>query len=353
VSAAAAIPVAAVLAAVLAERGAPLAMRLARRTGFLDRPEGYKAHQSSTPYLGGAVAITAVLIAVVVLSRVGLHLLIVLACTAILAVIGTIDDRRTVAPKWRLLAEVGGAVAVWSVHGCFSFGSSVLDLGITIAWVVGVVNAFNLIDNIDGACATLAAVSAAGIGVVGVIHGHLHMAATSFAITGACLGFLRHNLAKPARIFLGDGGSMPLGFLIACLAMGVMRAHGLGVAELFATGLLVGLPVLDTTLVVISRRRRGLSVLTGGRDHLTHRLLAKLGTPRRVALALAFVQAAVVALAVFGDQGGRAMLIAFGAGSLALGAIALAAFELPVWAPPAVATDTAAVSAQMTDPEPR
>ena len=328
---------AAVLAAVLADRGVPLSIRLARHTDFLDRPTGYKAHLSSTPYLGGAAVFMAILLAASLFGGVLANMPVILICAVVLAAIGTRDDRLPVSPKWRLLAELVAAVAAWSVHRGFTiFASEDLNLGVTIVWVIGIVNAFNLIDNIDGACATLAGVSAVGIGVIGLIHGQWQLAVTSLAIAGACAGFLRHNLAKPARIFLGDGGSMPLGFLIACLAMAVMRGRGLGSSELFACGLLAGVPVLDTTLVTISRRRRGLSVLTAGCDHLTHRLLAKLRTPRRVALLLAALQAMVVASAVFGDQDGGALLTALGVGWLALSAVALVVLESPAWSPAAV-----------------
>jgi UDP-GlcNAc:undecaprenyl-phosphate GlcNAc-1-phosphate transferase len=329
--------VAAVLAAVLVDRGVPLSVRLARHTDFLDRPTGYKAHLSSTPYLGGAAVLTAILLTASLFGSALVSMPVILICAAMLASIGTLDDRLPVSPKWRLLAELAAAVAVWSVHRGFTvFASEDLNLGVTIVWVVGIVNAFNLIDNIDGACATLAAVSAVGIGVIGLIHGQWDLAVTSMAAAGACAGFLRHNLARPARIFLGDGGSMPLGFLIACLAMAVVRGRSLGASELFACGLLAGVPVLDTTLVMLSRRRRGLSVLTAGCDHLTHRLLARLRTPRRVALLLAALQAMAAASAVLGDRDGGAVFTALGIGWLALGAVALAVLESPAWSPAAV-----------------
>ncbi len=328
---------AAVLAAVLADRGVPLSIRLARHTDFLDRPTGYKAHLSSTPYLGGAAVLTAILLAASLFGSAIVSVPVILMCAALLAAIGTLDDRLPVSPKWRLLAELVAAVAVWSVHRGFTvFTSDALNLSVTIVWIIGIVNAFNLIDNIDGACATLAGVSAVGIGVIGLLHGQGQLAITSLAIAGACAGFLRHNLAKPARIFLGDGGSMPLGFLIACLAMAVTRGRGLGLGELVACGLLAGVPVLDTTLVMVSRRRRGLSVLTAGCDHLTHRLLAKLRTPHHVVLVLVAAQAMMAASAVFGAQDGGAALTALGVGWLALSAVALAVLESPAWSPATV-----------------
>src|SRR5205085_10468953 len=116
--------------------------------------------------------------------------------------------------------------------------------------------------------------------------------------------FLPRNLARPARIFLGDGGSMPVGFVIAAGAIAATDANSLHAAALLGGAMLAGLPILDTALVTISRRRAGVTLLTGGRDHLTHRLLTRLGTPRRVALALAIAQALLSAAALAGDQAG-------------------------------------------------
>ncbi len=327
------------LAALFAERGGLLAMRVARGTSFMDQPGGHKAHGMSTPYLGGVAVLLALLAAVDLASSAAIvHLLVILLCAVLLAIVGTIDDRLTVSPYWRLLAEAIAAVAVWASHLGFTvFDSGALNLVLTVVWVIGVVNAFNLFDNLDGACASMACVSATGAGVLGLLHAEWHLAVLGFAIAGSCGGFLRHNLAAPARIFLGDGGSMPLGFLIACLAMATTGGRGLGATELLECGLLAGLPVLDTTLVVISRRRRGASVLTGGRDHLTHRLLTRLHAPWRVALVLAAVQAALGALALIGDAYGPGALIAFGFVAIALGVIAIAVLESPSWAPSAAA----------------
>ncbi len=328
------IPLSFVAAAIVAERACLVSIVLARRTGLVDRPNGYKAHARPTPYLGGAAVIGAILVMVLPRDSVSDRFAAILAGAALLWLIGTIDDRVNLSPVWRLLAEVGVGVIVWSAHlGFTAFGSGALDLGCTVLWIVAIVNAFNLMDNIDGACAVLAAISAAGIGAAAIAGGDLGLAAVSLTVTGACLGFLRHNLAKPARLFLGDGGSMPLGFLIAMLAMALVRSHALGLGELFACGLFAGLPVLDSILVVISRLRRRVNVLTGGVDHITHRLLPKLGTPARVVLVLGAVQAAVVTLAAVADQLGTGALVATGGLAVAVGVVIVFVLESPGWGP--------------------
>ena len=295
---------------------------------------GYKAHTAPTPYLGGAAVLGAMLVAVVLFDGVAGRFAAILACAALLWLIGTIDDRVNLSPQYRLIAEVAVGAIIWSADLGFTvFGPAALNLGFTILWVVAIVNAFNLMDNMDGACAVVAGISAAGIAAAALAGGDVSLAVMAVAVGGACAGFLRHNLGRPARIFLGDGGSMPLGFLIAALAMALVRGQGLGGGELFACGLFAGLPVLDTTLVVISRLRRRVNVLTGGLDHLTHRLLPRLGTPTRTVAVLGAVQATLVTLAVIADQIGAGALILTGAVAIGMGALALVALESPDWAP--------------------
>lgn len=188
-------------------------------------------------------------------------------------------------------------------------------------------------DNLDGAASTVAGVSAAGIGVLALIDRRLALAAVAFALCGACVGFLRYNLARPARIFLGDGGSMPLGMLIATLAMAACHGVGLGTSGPLAAALLVGLPIFDTTLVSVSRWRRHVPLLTGGRDHLTHRILARAGSARSVACCLVFLQTLLCAAAIAGDRIGTGALRGIASTALLAGLAALALLDSRAWRP--------------------
>jgi UDP-GlcNAc:undecaprenyl-phosphate GlcNAc-1-phosphate transferase len=281
----------------------PAAIAIAKRTGFFDRPVGYKAHRSPTPYLGGAAVLAGFLIGALAFGDAATTYAAVTACAIGLWALGTLDDRRTVAPRWRVLAEVAAAAVLieaglgWSVSSV-----PVVDYGLTILWVLATVNAFNLMDNLDGAASTVAAASSAGIAILSMVEGHRVVACFALAICGASLGFLPWNLAGPARIFLGDGGSMLLGLLVAAATMMLSRNHGTDPAALPAGVLLVGLPAFDVMLVMYSRRRRRVSLISGGRDHLTHRLLVGLRSPRLVALALAMAQGVLVALAIGGHE---------------------------------------------------
>lgn len=313
----------------------PVAIAVAHRTGFLDRPQGYKGHRRPTPYLGGTAVVLAIAVATTVLGDLTGRLGTLLACAAVLWMVGTVDDRWPMPPAWRVLAEVGVAVVIWSGGWGWSvLGSDPADLLLTIVWVVGLVNAFNLMDNIDGATSTVAAISTAGIGTLAALRGHTGLAVFAFAVSGACVGFLPRNLAGPAKIFLGDGGSMTLGFLVASLTLLTVDRYVAGSSGLFVAALFAGLPILDTTLVVLSRRRRGIPILTGRRDHLTHRLLARVGTPRRVAALLAGVQTLLGVSAIVGYYAGHGVIIALAGLALLQGVFAIVMLESSDWAAP-------------------
>src|SRR6185437_13987075 len=210
---------------------------------------------------------------------------------ALLWLIGTIDDRRPLSPALRVAVELALGVAVyraglgWDLHA-----GDALDLVLTCLWV-------------------LALVVAAGAALIGVVRGEVWLAAGAAALCGACLGFLPRNLSLPARIFLGDGGSMPVGFAVAVFVMVAAGTTTVAWRSLLVALLLVAVPALDTALVIVSRRKRGVSVLTGGRDHLTHRTRRYLPSARAVALSLAIAQAALSVLAVLASRGGSALLV--------------------------------------------
>lgn len=312
----------------------PLAIRIARRTGFYDRPVGYKGHASPTPYLGGTAVVAGLLVSSAIFGSGSDAFVPIVIGAAVLLGVGTIDDRYALGPLTRLAIEVAvGGVLFAAGIGWDLFASDALNLVLTVVFVTGVVNAFNLMDNMDGATGTVAAVSGATLGLLALAQGSPELAAIAFALSGACLGFLPANLASPARIFLGDGGSMPIGFVVAATIMAVPGTEGLGWAFVPVAVVLVGLPALDTALVVVSRLRRGAGVFTGGRDHLTHRLRAKLGSTRRVALVLATSQAVLTAAGAVLVERDKSVA-AFVASVLILVGVAIVALlESPEWAP--------------------
>jgi UDP-GlcNAc:undecaprenyl-phosphate GlcNAc-1-phosphate transferase len=310
----------------------PLAIRIADRTGFHDQPIGYKGHAKATPYLGGAAVFSGYVLGALLAGAAGSRLVWIPAFAIFLWAVGTLDDRRTVTPQVRVLAEAGAAAVLFAVGlGWTVTGNDAIDVAVTVVWVVALSNAFNLMDNMDGAACTVALLSSLGTAVIALVLGAETLAALSLALAGACLGFLRYNLAGPARIFLGDGGSMPIGFVVSATIMALPLGHHVGWHGLATGVLLAGLPLLDTALVVLSRRRARVSVLQGGRDHLTHRLRSRLPSDRAVAGALGAAQATLCACALWLSQhGGSAVAWTL---LLLAGAATVAILETRTWAP--------------------
>jgi UDP-GlcNAc:undecaprenyl-phosphate GlcNAc-1-phosphate transferase len=300
-----------VLAAVLTFIATPHAIRLAHRLQFFDKPVGYKGHAQPTPYLGGVAVMGGFVVCVLAFAGdIGKSAPLLVGAAALLA-LGTVDDRRPLPATPRVLLEVALAVVVWAAGlGWHLHAGAALDLVLTCVWVLAVVNAFNLFDNMDGAAATMALVVAGGAAVIGVVRGDEWLAVAAGSLCGGCLGFLPRNLSLPgARIFLGDGGSMPVGFAAAVVVMQAAGTSTQAWRSLLVALLLIAIPALDVTLVVVSRRRRGISVLTGGRDHLTHRTRNILGSTRAVVLSLGVAQAALSVIAALASRGDPSLLV--------------------------------------------
>jgi UDP-GlcNAc:undecaprenyl-phosphate GlcNAc-1-phosphate transferase len=312
----------------------PLAILVAKRTGFVDSPAGYKGHKQPTPYLGGC-AITIGVVAGAAVGGIPSRYALLVGCAVGVWVLGTIDDKVSLPILLRLAAEVAvGLALAFGGLGWDVFHHASADGALTVFWVVGVMNAFNLMDNMDGASATVAGVSSLGIGTLALMAGRTGLAPLCFATAGACAGFLPRNLANPARIFMGDGGSLPLGLLVAGTAMSAVNRGYLGPSGVVIGALLVALVILDTTLVTVSRSRGGRPVLSGGRDHLTHRLAKRLGSPRRVALTLAVTQLFVCGVTISVAQAGAGWILVAGAFGIAAAAALIWQFESsPVFQP--------------------
>lgn len=256
----------------------PSVMRIAVRGNLLDPPGGHKSHHTAVPYLGGVAIVLTFTTAVVVFAILEAphggsgELFIVLALAVLLSVVGLVDDLRHVSPLWRVAAEVAVALVVWSLGtGVTVSGIGALDLGLTVLWIVGITNAFNLLDNMDGLAAGLAAISSMTIFAVAVANGQFLVAALAVGLAGCTGGFLRHNF-HPARIYMGDGGSLFIGFLVAYLGIKLRFESGRGVSAIVPV-LACSVAVFDTTLVTVSRLAAGGSPFQGGQDHVSHRLV--------------------------------------------------------------------------------
>jgi UDP-GlcNAc:undecaprenyl-phosphate GlcNAc-1-phosphate transferase len=276
----------------------PAVARVATRVGLVDHPTEGRHHKSPTPYLGGlAVAAGFVLIAALAGGAEG-QLLTILLCGLVVGCIGLVDDVRTVKPLVKVAIEGACGVALWiaGIRAGF-FGIYVLDLALTVGWVVVVTNALNLLDNMDGLSSGVVAISASTFFVIAAQRGDYLVGSFAIAVAGASLGFLRHNF-PPAKVFLGDAGSLMLGFFLAGLALKLDLVGPRGPVRAAIVVLVLGVPLFDMTLVIIARLRERRPIYIGGTDHASHRLVMRGLSPRTVAFVTYGAQVALCGIAL-------------------------------------------------------
>ena len=254
--------------------GTPLLRRLALATEFVDHPvAAHKSHRKPTPYLGGIGLIVAVLVGLLFTDRLTPQVGVIALGGSLIGILGLLDDHRSVGALFRFSVEVAvAAVALAAGLRIHATDVPAIDGLLTLVWIVGVTNAVNLLDNMDGLAAGVSAAAATAIFALAVLGEQFVTATVAAGLVGACVGFLAHN-KRPASIFMGDTGSLFLGFALAVVAIDVSPA--LTAPSSFAVPLmLLALPVLDTATVTLARLRRGRPVSQGGKDHLSHRLVA-------------------------------------------------------------------------------
>jgi UDP-GlcNAc:undecaprenyl-phosphate GlcNAc-1-phosphate transferase len=259
--------------------------KLAVQLSLTDRPGARKGHGRPTPYLGGVVIVAGVLGPVTVaVGGADPRLRIVLPAAAGVALLGLADDLRPLAPLVRLAVEGVAASAVVAGGGeVRSFGNG-LDFVVPVLWIVVITNSFNLLDNMDGAAAGIACVTGAALALPAFMVGQHGVGVLLLALACGCAGFLPHNWT-PARIFMGDAGSLFIGFVVAVSAL-LVFAPSANHASVAGPLMVTFVATVDTCVVMVSRHRAGRPLLLGGTDHVSHRL-CRLGLgPGQVALAL-------------------------------------------------------------------
>ena len=272
----------------------PVMRKVAITKKIYDAPTAaHKTHKEPVPYLGGvAIIIGVVLISygvAIINGFTGENFLLmtsVLAPAIILGAIGLWDDMRKLRPAPRLLIQsAAGLFTAWILISQDTIGnptnSTIIDALITSIWVVGICNSINFFDNLDGGAAGTVAVTSSALFILGFQGQQFMIAALSAVTAGATIGFLLWN-KSPARIYMGDAGALFLGVLIATLTIRLHPDTDVMWTSLATPVLLLAVPILDTSVAVISRIKRGISPFQGGHDHLSHRLIRG-GLSRRTA----------------------------------------------------------------------
>jgi UDP-GlcNAc:undecaprenyl-phosphate GlcNAc-1-phosphate transferase len=273
----------------------PLVKILAVRIGCVAAPKADRWHRRSTPLLGGLAIAAVVLVGGLTVSPLQ-HVGLILACGAIVAAVGLIDDLISLKSSSKLIAEIMLASAlVYSGHRLHWTGSLTLDVLVTLVWIVGITNALNLLDNMDGLCAGVGLIAGTALLVALVSNGAVPPEAHLLALLlGALTAFLVFNF-HPASVFMGDTGSLFVGLMLSAVATGsasVDRNRADILSIVAAPVLVLLIPIFDTTLVTVSRVLSGRRPSQGGRDHSSHRLVA-LGLSERRAVGVLWILAGV------------------------------------------------------------
>ena len=312
-------------ALIIAVGGTPLVRYVALQMGILDQPAARKIHSAPVPLMGGAAIYVAFIASLAFWGERSYvnEIVGIFAGATLVSIVGALDDSRGLGSYFKLAVQVvaAGILIISGVH--VRLFSGIMDIILTLFWVVGITNAFNLLDNMDGLSSGIATIAAAFFTLLAAMSDQYLVGTLAAALCGACVGFLVYNW-NPARVFMGDTGSLFLGFLLA--AVGIKLRFPMNSASItwLIPVLILALPIFDTTLVFVSRLRRGKNPLTtAGKDHLSHRL-ARLTGSRREAVLLCYLIAGAMGLAsVFLTQANlrEAMVVALGVLLLAVYAL--------------------------------
>ena len=280
----------------------PLMLRLAWATGYLDHPEARKLHTSATALLGGpGVFVAAVIGWAITVSRMAhapadWEAYYLLTGAGVALALGLWDDRFGMQPSFKMMGQAAAATLIVSAGVVPNTGLPIgVNGALAMIGIIALMNAVNFLDNMNGMVGGLAPIALAGFAWMSMERGADGVAAAQLALAGACVGFLPFNFPR-ARIFLGDAGSLFLGYSLGASALIAMRSQPHGWAQIGPL-LALGYPAFDMVFVVITRLRDGAPVYQGGKDHTNHRLATLLGTP---ALTVGVVWLVAIALAASG-----------------------------------------------------
>ena len=282
----------------------PGARWVALRLGIMDQPDTRKLHTTPMPRFGGIAMYGAVVVALLVFEeRFSVNQLVsILLGATWVSFLGVWDDRWGLRPILKFTGQIIAAlILIVSGVQVHFLPSDFLNWAVTVVWVVGLANAINFLDNMDGLSGGITAIASAFFLLMAVQNGQYLVSALSAALLGASVGFLVYNF-NPASIFMGDTGSLFLGFMLAALGIKLRFPANTDAVTWMVPVLVLGVPIFDTTLVVFSRIRRGLHPVTAGKDHTSHRLLRLGFTQREAVMALYLVGGMLGMVAVFVTQ---------------------------------------------------
>src|SRR5687767_14183654 len=262
---------------------------LAHRVGFVAKPKSDRWHKRPTAMMGGvAIFLTTLLMYAAFVPKTSESLIIV-AASSFLFIVGLLDDILNIKPYQKLIGQLIGAIIIVGLGPRLPLtGYELIDIWITVLWLIGITNAINLLDNMDGLAGGIAAIASISLAIGFALNGQMNELLLVSLFIGALLGFLIFNF-NPASIFMGDCGSMFVGFFLASsVLIGQSGGRSRGIVSILAVPVLIlFVPIFDTTFVTVLRKLWGRKASQGGRDHTSHRLVA-LGLSERSAVLMLY-----------------------------------------------------------------
>jgi len=285
----------------------PLVRRLAIRIGAVDQPNARKVHKSPIPRLGGLAIYLSFMAAILITLPLDAQIYGVLLGATLIVILGVIDDLVELSPKVKLIGQILAAamLVVFDVRisnltipfeGMMFLGNITSSI-LTIIWVVGIVNTVNLIDGLDGLAAGTSAITAITLFLVGYQKGQFIAAILAMALMGSALGFLKYNF-NPAKIFMGDTGSMFLGFMLAAISIeGALKSTT--TLALVVPVLALGFPIFDTTIAIVRRSLNRVPIFQADKGHFHHKLVEKGLSHKQAVLVIYFICSILCGAAFF------------------------------------------------------
>jgi len=340
--------IALVVALVISFVATPLVRRLAFRIGAVDVPkDNRRMHKHPIPRLGGLAIFLGFLVSVLIFAEINRELQGILIGAVIIVILGIVDDVKSLPAKLKLVVQLVAAfvavshgVMIEAINNPNIFSENpywvlgIWSWPITVIWIVAITNSVNLIDGLDGLADGVSTIGALTMLILSVFLGQGDIALICGALVGACVGFMPYNM-NPAKIFMGDTGSTFLGFVLGTLSIqGLFKYYA--VISFLVPFIILGLPILDTTVAFTRRILRGQSPMTADRSHIHHKLI-DMGLSQKQAVATLYIISGVLGLSAV-------MLTTTGGGKAALFILALVICAIiavrAIWPHPDKAKDT-------------
>ena len=266
----------------------PIIQRLAIKNNLVVHPQANRWHKKSTPILGGIAIFAGTLIPILLFVPKNEAILGIILGGCLLFVWGLLDDIKNLSPQIKLLGQIIASCISILAGIIFNIPLVFVSIPVTMLWIIGITNSFNLLDNMDGLSAGIAAISSIMLFISSGVFHNEDVGLIALILCGATLGFLPFNF-NPAKIFMGDCGSMFIGFVLATISIiGTYRHVSNLMVTLLIPVLILAIPIFDTSLVILMRKLHGFKISVGGKDHASHRLVA-LGLSERKTVLLLYI----------------------------------------------------------------